>query len=194
MAYRVDKQCQYCNNWDKRNQKTSSRLACWCREVRSYKEPNEGRNCRYASSAPGYEFKGYYITTAALDVCDYKEDCEILQLIKYLRYDYMEQNPENLKLLKEYDIVGPIIAEHLKEENNNVEICLNLIQHYIMPTAIYVKSGFYDKAIEVYKSMVDYLKIKYSVLPESIELECNNLSEINKKETGFVRVQKNAVN
>lgn len=194
MSYRVNKECQYCINWDKNNQKSSTKLKCWCREGRGYKEPDEGRNCRDASAAPGYEFKGYYITTVVLDICDYKENCEISELIKQLRNEYMEQYPEYNEILNEYDIVGPKIAECLRNENDNVAIGLNLIQKFIMPTAIYVKSGFYDEAIRIYQTMVDYLKIKYGIMYDSQGLTCEYSKESTEKNDSMVRTHKKAVN
>lgn len=138
MAREVEQQCQYCNNWDKRNQKTSSRLMCYCDKGRGYKEPDDGKNCPDASALPGYEFKTYsgpcFITTAVVNMCGFGDNARILYTMRQLRTK-MQETEEGQERLKKYDVEGPIIAQKLAEESEPLLFGYKIISEYLIPTA-----------------------------------------------------------
>lgn len=161
MAREVEQQCQYCNNWDKRNQKTSSRLMCYCDKGRGYKEPDDGKDCSDASALPGYEFKTYsgpcFITTAVVNMCGFGDNARILYTMRQLRTK-MQETEEGQEKLKKYDVEGPIIAQKLAEESEPLLFGYKIISEFLIPTA-----G------EVQKAEVLHAKLKSSKQDETKE-------------------------
>ena len=189
---RINQQCKYCINWDKTNKSSLSRVEYWCKDLGGYKEPDDGKNCSYFIFNPNYS--GYYITTAVMEICGYNEGNETYGLIKSLRDDYMEHNEASKELLEEYDVVGPIIAKKISNDENKEELSLHLLREFIIPTATCIRIHDYKMAIEKYKTMVDVLKFRYGVFDETEFYGYTKNTEFNEILNECQRIHKINVN
>lgn len=220
MAREVEQQCQYCNNWDKDNKKTSSYLECRCKEGRGYKAPDEGKNCPDASALPGYEFKTYsgpcFITTAVVNMCGFGDNARILGSMRKLR-EKMQLTPEGQAKLKKYDVEGPLIASKLTEESEPLLFGYKIISEYLIPTAGEVQKAEdaslirtaneaeYNNAIKKqnihlmaaenrYCEMIDHLKNRYGIKEDSTQYEYDSDVTPAQMGHGTARVHKVDVN
>ena len=197
MAKEVKQECQYCNNWDKRNRKTSSILKCWCKEGRGYKEADEGKNCPDASPAPGYEFKTYdgpcFITTAVVGMCGFADDCRVMTNLRKLR-GRLQTTRAGKQLLKMYDVIGPQIADKLVEEDEQLLTGYKIISEDLIPTACEVENQKYTIAANRYCEMIDHLKNRYGIKEYSTQYEYDSDVTPAQMGHGTARVHKVSVN
>lgn len=150
----------------------------YCREKCRYVSLSDGEAnyCRSFSynggnkSTDGYTPSGCYITTIVVDILGYEDNCEVLQVLRNFRENYLKTNIEYLPLLFEYDIVGPLIAKYIKLEKNKYQLCLNLMKYFLLPCVHLIKEEKYKEAIEVYKNMVLHLKDNYDIVDITITI------------------------
>ena len=67
-------------------------------------------------------------------------------------------------MLKEYDIVGPVLADNLRKDPNAKQICKNLIKVYLLPVLDLINNNEYDNAVDKYLEMVNLLKSMYNYI------------------------------
>ena len=110
--------------------------------------PNQER-CYYF----GYKKGAWYVTTAIVELLGL--DHNVLLTVSTLR-EKLEGSAEGLKLLKKYDLVGPIIAGSITC-NKDIEKAEALYNCYIAPCEYYINNGEDEKAIVVYVKMLNDL-------------------------------------
>ena len=197
MAKEVQQQCQYWNNCDKTNKKTSSCLECWCKEGRGYKGPSEGKDCKDASAAPGYEFKTYdgpcFITTAVVGMCGFADDCRVMTNLRKLR-GRLQTTRAGKQLLKMYDVIGPQIADKLVEEDEQLLTGYKIISEDLIPTACEVESQKYTIAAYRYLNMVKRLAYRYGITLNQDQYAYDSDVTPEQMGHGTARVHKQSVN
>lgn len=170
MAY--DDKCAKCLNleWDNKERYTSTDRY-WCKEKRKYVEPTDS-SCYYfledksKSTNGGYQQSGCYITTIVVNILGYADDCELLTTLRNFRDNTLKLNPDYLPILFEYDRIGPIISEYLRQQNNQ-KFCLELVQNFLIPCTKLIQEEKVEEAVETYKNMVLFLKETFEI-PELV--------------------------
>lgn len=193
MSNTVEKGCQYCANWDRSNQRSSFRLACRCKKGRGYKEPDEGKDCRDASPLPKYEFKEHnspcFITTAVVNMCGFNDDCRVITNLRVLREE-LQDTEQGQELLKMYDVIGPVIASKLSEEEEQLLTGYKIISEDLIPTAFEVEKQDFNSAANRYLDMIKRLANRYDILIDSSKYAYDQDIMPNQMGHGTARVHK----
>lgn len=104
-----------------------------------------------------------YITTAMCYILGEEDDCDTLETLRSFRDNYMMNHEEYLPLLEDYDVVGPIIAEKLYDDEKGT-ILANIINNNFIREAIEaIEDKAYDAAIDTYKNMTLFLMNCYDI-------------------------------
>lgn len=117
----------------------------------------------------GYQRAGCYITTIVCNILGYPDDCELLVVLRNFRENYLKQNSEHLPLLIEYDQIGPIISNNIMNDPDAKISAIENTRNFLIPCVQAIKNGNYTEAIEIYKSMVLLLKLKYGLLRTPVD-------------------------
>lgn len=148
----------------------------WCMERHNYFGVND-YSCSYYNEDPNrVRDSQCYITTIVCHTLGYDDNCELLNILRDFRENYLKKHQEYLELLLEYDTVGPIISQNIALENNYA-FCLIMLNGYLIPCANYIKNGNFENAITIYKNMVKHLTQKFNIplveikVPTNLDLE-----------------------
>ena len=106
---------------------------------------------------------GCFITTMVCEKLGLADDCTVLEVLRGFRNNIMQKDCKYKDMLFEYDTVGPEIARCISEDEAGVSIAQGFYNMYIEPTARYVASHEYDKAVEKYKKMTNILRNYYGI-------------------------------
>lgn len=106
-----------------------------------------------------------YITTVVCDILGYSDDCGVLQSLRKLRNDVMQNDEKYRKTLYDYDTVGPKIASKLQEDKEE-ELAIALFNFYLVPASILANDGKYDEAIAKYYEMTNGLVDAFGIEKE----------------------------
>ncbi len=106
---------------------------------------------------------GCFITTAIVDVLGMDDDCVEMQTLRNFRNTVMQSDEAYIKLLAEYDIVGPKIALALRENEKSKEIAFAAFTKFIKPVVSHVQNGEIEAAINLYANMVRYFKEAFGI-------------------------------
>lgn len=117
----------------------------------------EGFDCSLGSS----EDYDCYITTAMCRDTGKPDDCAELQSLRKYRDEVMLNDPEGRRLVGEYYDKAPKIVSLINQEPDHKHIYQMLRERYITPAAQAADAGENDKALELYKIMVESLAQKY---------------------------------
>lgn len=167
-----------------------------CLEFKDKDNTKKLFDTRYAKSEKGYcEYYGYYywaddscsyhykdrdtyvpsacyITTIICDVLEFEDDCSVLTNLRKFRDNVMQKDPKYLKLLLEYDVIGPKIADSIRDEykkTQDKEMWIQFYNFYLAPTSNLIADNKYEDAITRYMEMISSLKEYFCF--ENIDLE-----------------------
>lgn len=179
--------CGDCAKFDL-NQKEYWGERYYCTEKCKYKYKND-ESCHNYIKRPeeGYKPAGCYITTIVCLKLGYKDDCEFLTNLRFLRENYLKKFPKGINLLREYDVIGPVISKQIMQSPTIDSLIL--MNKYIIPTSNYIMSKNYEKATQLYKTMVDELKEKYSYELSTTEIDYTILTPLNDVGKGRLRIK-----
>ncbi len=121
------------------------------RDAKEYREKNRG----YSSS-------GCFITTAVVHILGMRDDCTLLETLRFLRGHYMQCNPQYRELLLMYDTVGPALATAVNHDENNYAVAQDILI-YLKKAQHLVALEMIDEAISLYKDMTERLMEKYMI-------------------------------
>ncbi len=132
--------------------------------------------CQYnhyyvAAASPScshFRKRNSYITTEACNILGFDENCYYLKSLMNFRENYMAQDESKKQILEDYDLIGPVIAEKLRKDDNKEKIAEIMIVWYIKPTIVSIENEEYDMAINKYSEMVDDLMEHYNLDRETI--------------------------
>ena len=166
----------------------------YCRDLHKYVSLEEGYSCRYFRELPRKsDYSGCFITTAVVNIYGYSDNCEILTILREFRNNVLQKSQFGIELLKEYDVVGPIISKKLYEDKNNTLVIYKLLSAYLYPIVEYIKKKDYNKAVDEYIHMINYLKVTYNVFINSNEYEYDFSVKKSEYGHGTARVHKVSV-
>ena len=141
---------------------------------------------------------GCFITTAVVDICKKPDDCELMMKIRDFRNNVLQKSEKYDELLKEYDYVGPQIAEKLLNASDygydRYAISSALLKMYLEPCKGYLDSKNYEDAIKTYKAMVDHCKTIFKIEYDPSLVEYDETVTNNEKGHGRARVNRINVN
>lgn len=116
-----------------------------------------------------YQRAGCYITTVVCELLGYDDSCEVLEVLRHFRETVLKQDPVYLDLLLEYDQIGPIIADRLRNDNENKILAMDILRSFLIPCASSVKQNMNDEAVAIYKNMVQFLRLKYCLVGYDVD-------------------------
>ncbi len=138
---------------------------CYCTYRRQYYNLTESK-CRY------YEYdrnKDYYdlnhrwhIVSAIfkkLGLYDLEYDC--IKILNDFRINVLEKNEKYDNILREYDFVGPMLANCIINDSESLLICKKVCSTSLLKILDLIKEEKYDDALTEYISLVNILKDYY---------------------------------
>ena len=152
----------------------------YCSKKGKYLKPTTSACSSFVknNAKEGYQRAGCYITTIVCNILGYPDDCNLLVTLKDFRENYLKQNSEYLPLLIEYDQIGPIISDSIVNDPDAKITAIENTRNFLIPCVEAIKAGNLDKAIEIYKSLVLLLKLKYALLRTPIDYTISEPLEI----------------
>ena len=143
----------------------------YCSKKGKYLKPTTSACSSFVknNAKEGYQRAGCYITTIVCNILGYPNDCNLLVTLRDFRENYLKQNSEYLPLLIEYDQIGPIISDSIVNDPDAKITAIENTRNFLIPCVEAIKAGNLDKAIEIYKSLVLLLKLKYALLRTPID-------------------------
>lgn len=99
---------------------------------------------------------GYYIMTVLSKMVGISEDNIYMQQFMYLRDVIMESDSKYDKYVEKYELVGPIVAQHI-EKYNNIDFCRYLFSEYLDEFLLHMINNQYDIAVRTYFNMIDLI-------------------------------------
>lgn len=140
-----------------------------CTERGGY-HTSEERSCykyEYCDSRDYYSFwkrenSIWHIVTAICEILGLSDKYECVNYLHNFRFQVLDNDPVYRDMLREYDVVGPILADNLRKDPQAKEISRNLIKVYLLPVLDLIKCGEYDLAVNKYLEMVNLLKAIYN--------------------------------
>ena len=168
--------CAMCRDFNWNNQESyATRFRCT--GISRYVSPFDKRyycnHDRNRSSSSSSSTPPCFITTMICNVLGYSDDCELLNILRNFRENYLKRTVQYIPLLLEYDQVGPIISQKIQEYNNQENLCLYLTKHFLYPCVVAIKEEKYEDAILTYEDLVITLKELFNIPNINIEIPKN---------------------
>ena len=107
--------------------------------------------------------KRWYIVSAICRKLKLSDDYECVRLLHNFRINVLEKDEKYKDLLEEYDKVGPFIAQMLEEDDDSKELCMRLLQVYLLNVLDLIKVYKNDEALDKYIEMVKLLRVIYNI-------------------------------
>lgn len=128
------------------------------------------------SSCPIYKenssSSGCFITTICCQILGKDDKDPIMNNLRSFRKDILRENPKYYFILKEYDVIGPMIGDALLNDRNKEELAFSFYHSAILPVNDLINSKNYEGAVNLYllmsKALIDYygLTDEYKKLKE----------------------------
>jgi hypothetical protein len=162
--------CKDCLNMNLNDRWYLDKSKAWCSARREYYNPND-RACSNHFQNDEYRNPsntGCYLTTIVCDNLGYADDCKVLNTLRDFRENIMKKNEKYQSLLYEYDIVGPMIADNIRNSLKPIDLSKFLYESYILNVEKAIEEEKYDLAVIIYSYMVGKLKQAFGM--ENIEI------------------------
>lgn len=106
---------------------------------------------------------GCFITTITCEILGMDDKNVFLNSLRAFRKNVLQKNKETLKILEEYDFIGPLIAKKLRNDKDRLKIAENLFVNTIVPVCYNTDNGNYNNAIKLYLEMTKSLITNYNL-------------------------------
>lgn len=159
-------QCGSCNNFVEEkgsglyDQRNSSNTKGWCTSYRASYYPTESSCSRY-SRRKDLSSSNCYITTMVCSILGYSDQCDVLNTLRGFRHDVLQKDEKYAGILYEYDVVGPEIAKHLKQEE--ISFVDKIYCTFLLPIVSFIREKKTEEAISKYVQMTESLKECYGI-------------------------------
>ena len=118
----------------------------------------------YAKYRDYYELnRRWYIVSAICKKLGLSDDYECVSLLHNFRINVLEKDARYDEILREYDIVGPFLAQMIETDDESKELCERLLQVYLVKVLDLIKENKNDEALNRYIEMVNLLRTIYGV-------------------------------
>lgn len=153
---------RYCDHYVERG--TFFSTYKYCNITGEEKEVNQDYYCNYCSnynnvgSCPLYS-KAYgsvsscFITTVVCDVLNKEDDDEVMNALREFRSNVMRKDEKYYDMLKEYDVIGPLLALSIAIDKNSKKISTVIYEDILTPISKLINDEQYEIAIEKYYLM-----------------------------------------
>lgn len=120
---------------------------------------------------------GCYITTIVCDILKLPDNTKILTTLRNFRENILTQDEKYKELLVTYDITGPIIANHIKQDPKQNFLAKILYTSCLTQICNSIENKEYLKAIQDYTKMTKALMKKYGItkIPTTLEIQEANI-------------------
>ena len=139
----------------------SSKPACYKFE-RIYDEPSILKNSN-SDDNNHPKNPGCYLTTVLCEILRANDNNPFLNTMRSFRGNILQKDDKYKRLLVEYDIIGPEIAESLNNDPLKYQIAANAFGKYIKPITDLIRKKDYEQAVNMYMEMTNKLKSFYSI-------------------------------
>lgn len=185
--------CNDCKYYDL--EKTNNEGWGYCTERLTY-YPKSDRRCNLFENKPDYVPSGCFLTTTICDMLGFDDDCYGLNVMRNFRDNVLVNDSRYYPLLAEYEIVGPVISENMKNDEHGVEVAEYYFENYIYDIVMNLSTKKdYNEAVEKYVEMVTDFKKMYGVTKEvnesDITLLGQNIKNKEYKVKKLVKVEDN---
>ena len=159
----MDKNCGTCEYLDRNNGRSHENWSkgkwndFYCKKKGGYYEPLD-RPCKDYQERLKPSNSGCFITTVVVNVLGYEDDCWILNTLRNFRNNVLQKDARYLNLLLSYDVIGPKLAQALRNNENKDEICVLVSQYYLIPMCKFITNEDYTQATNLYVGMVKFLQ------------------------------------
>ena len=112
------------------------------------------------------ESSGCFITTVCCQILGLNDQDKLLDDFRNFRDNVLQKNEKYYDTLKEYDVIGPIIANKILQDKDQKEMASGLYQNALKNIHHSIMQKDYDKAVEKYYIMtlmlIQYYHLKHS--------------------------------
>ena len=127
---------------------------------------------------PNYKYEepssGCFITTIVCDIIGLEDRNIYLMLLRKFRNNYLQKNQNGIKILEQYDFIGPIISKKIFEDQNKQQLARQLFLNNLVPVFDEITKDNYEEAIKIYTNMVNQLIEKYNLNTLALTLPIDN--------------------
>jgi hypothetical protein len=130
---------------------------------------------------------GCFLTTAAVDHMNEKDDGEVLSTLREFRDTYMKKNKDKSKDVAWYYDNAPKIVAAIDARQDAKSLYTKMYNRYIKKAYRQIKSGDLEEAYTTYKAGIDFAKKSANIKKGFLEARSSvKDSEVKKVKTGFV--------
>ena len=141
----------------------------YCSWYQAYYYP--GDKCSHQKPNGSSSSSFCYITTIICDKLGFDDDCVVLNTLRDFRNNTLQKNCKYFPILFEYDVIGPKIAEMIKNDTaTDQELWVQIYNFYLSATANFHREGKTDDAVKRYQEMVVALKEYYGIKEQITEI------------------------
>lgn len=152
------------------------------------------RNYDY-SACPIYkqsDSSGCFITTVACKILGKSDNDDVLNNLRFLRDKVLKSNPKYYYLLKDYDKIGPKIADAILHDKDRVIMANTIYNKTLVPVSKMISDKKYDQAICNYEFMTNLL-VNYYGLEDLYDKSDDKDFDLSTSGHGRIRVLNNHV-
>lgn len=149
----------------------------WCEKKYEWMRPEAAECWRYCkaysrdeSVAKSYrehskdkQSSGCFVTTIVCGTLGMDDNNMYLTLLRKFRKDYLQKKPDGIKVLEEYDTIGPVIAHCISNDEKREEVAQGVFMHSIIPVINDICEGKNMEAINKYTNMTKGLIHRYGL-------------------------------
>lgn len=143
----------------------------WCiKDNKEVQTSEYEKYCRgyYYDECPIYrqsQSSGCFITTIVCDILKKQDNDELLENLREFRNNILQPNENYHDILKEYDVIGPKLADCIINDHDKEKMASCLYENALLPINKKINNKEYDSAIEMYYlmtlSLVNYYGLKH---------------------------------
>lgn len=104
-----------------------------------------------------------FITTIVCDTLGLDDNNIYLTLLRKFRKNYLQKKPDGIKVLEEYDTIGPVIAHFISHDEGKEKVAREVFMQSIIPVVNDICEGKNMEAINKYTDMTKGLIHRYGL-------------------------------
>ena len=112
-----------------------------------------------------YVSSGCFITTVTCEILGNPDDSQVMNDLRRFRDEVLQKDEKYYEILKEYDVVGPELADCIRNDKDREMMAKGLYENALLPIRKLILNNEYDKAVEKYYIMtlmlVSYYGLKH---------------------------------
>ena len=122
---------------------------------------------------------GCFLTTIVHQILGKKDNDEILENFRLFRDNILQKNEKYHNILKEYDVIGPMIVECIELDENKEKMANTIYKHILLPLDNKIKNKEYDYAVNMYQCMTMFLVEYYGLTLEYEKIRAKDYGYTN---------------